>query len=240
MSRPGRQGSESSRLRRRYLAAERGRLPELKRIITAFGNRIAMEETLEASLQQLFGGRPSAAEVAAPPLPADAQSGRALAGQAREHFRRRRSTCGGGTGRGSARSRGGSKRFFAVCRGSPSLEVCAPLGELEARGDPGRHLLAGALPAALAAGCGFASPATTLSPKSDFGRVSSELFLRILWWDLGIFLVVIALLVTVLVPENLARWLKNAPAVKPGSRMPDLRLSDEDVQTLVAYLTTLK
>ena len=41
-----------------YLAAERGRLPELKRVIVAYGNRIAMDETLEASLQQLFGAAP--------------------------------------------------------------------------------------------------------------------------------------------------------------------------------------
>jgi hypothetical protein len=38
-----------------YLAAERGSLPELKRIIVAFGNQIAMEETLEESLSRLFG-----------------------------------------------------------------------------------------------------------------------------------------------------------------------------------------
>ena len=41
-----------------YLAAEKGSLPELKRIIVAFSNQIAMEETLEASLQRIFGGRP--------------------------------------------------------------------------------------------------------------------------------------------------------------------------------------
>jgi len=40
-----------------YLAAEKGSLPELKRVIVAFGNQIAMEETLEASLQRIFGGR---------------------------------------------------------------------------------------------------------------------------------------------------------------------------------------
>jgi hypothetical protein len=41
-----------------YLAAEKGSLPELKRVIVAFGNQIAMEETLERSLQRVFGGRP--------------------------------------------------------------------------------------------------------------------------------------------------------------------------------------
>ncbi|HWO43686.1 MAG TPA: UPF0182 family protein [Candidatus Eisenbacteria bacterium] len=41
-----------------YLAAsDKGSLPELKRVITAFGNQIAMEETLEESLRRLFTGR---------------------------------------------------------------------------------------------------------------------------------------------------------------------------------------
>jgi uncharacterized membrane protein (UPF0182 family) len=34
-------------------------LPELKRIIVAYGNNIAMEETLELSLAHIFGGAPS-------------------------------------------------------------------------------------------------------------------------------------------------------------------------------------
>lgn len=41
-------------------------------------------------------------------------------------------------------------------------------------------------------------------------------------------------------PPNLARWLKNPPAVKPGSLMPDLGLSDAQVAALVAYLVTLE
>ncbi len=39
-----------------YLAAEKGSLPELKRVLVAAGNQIAMEENLEASLAQIFGG----------------------------------------------------------------------------------------------------------------------------------------------------------------------------------------
>ena len=39
-----------------YLAAAKGQLPELKRVIVAFGNAIAMEETLELALQRIFGG----------------------------------------------------------------------------------------------------------------------------------------------------------------------------------------
>jgi uncharacterized membrane protein (UPF0182 family) len=40
-----------------YLAAEKGQLPELKRVIVAYGNSIAMEENLETSLQRIFGGK---------------------------------------------------------------------------------------------------------------------------------------------------------------------------------------
>src|SRR5512138_335520 len=39
-----------------YLAAANGQLPELKRVIVAYGNTIAMEDTLDAALQKIFGG----------------------------------------------------------------------------------------------------------------------------------------------------------------------------------------
>ncbi|MDH3442370.1 MAG: UPF0182 family protein [Deltaproteobacteria bacterium] len=48
-----------------YLAAEQGSLPELKRVIVAFGNQIEMEESLEESLQKIFGGK--AVNVSVPP-----------------------------------------------------------------------------------------------------------------------------------------------------------------------------
>ena len=41
-------------------------------------------------------------------------------------------------------------------------------------------------------------------------------------------------------PENLARWLKNPQAVKPGSLIPNLSLADDDITALVAYLQSLK
>jgi hypothetical protein len=41
-----------------YLAAEKGSIPELKRVLVAYGHQIAMEETLEASIQAIFGRRP--------------------------------------------------------------------------------------------------------------------------------------------------------------------------------------
>ncbi|MDQ3610703.1 MAG: c-type cytochrome, partial [Actinomycetota bacterium] len=40
--------------------------------------------------------------------------------------------------------------------------------------------------------------------------------------------------------ENLRRWLRNPPAIKPGSQMPDLNLSASQVDALVAYMQTLE
>ena len=51
-----------------YLRAEGGRIPELKRVIVALENRVAMEATLEAGLQRLLGG---AASTLATDAPAD-------------------------------------------------------------------------------------------------------------------------------------------------------------------------
>lgn len=41
-------------------------------------------------------------------------------------------------------------------------------------------------------------------------------------------------------PENLRRWLADPPGVKPGALMPNLGLSPEDLDALVAYLQALK
>jgi uncharacterized membrane protein (UPF0182 family) len=49
-----------------YLAAaEQGALPELRRVVVAYGNQIAMEPTLEASLARIFGARVRGDESAA-------------------------------------------------------------------------------------------------------------------------------------------------------------------------------
>jgi uncharacterized membrane protein (UPF0182 family) len=74
-----------------YLAAEKGSLPELKRVIVAFGNQIAMEENLELALQRVFSGRVApviaqAGQVA--PSPGVAGAEKSLAGRAVEHFNR--------------------------------------------------------------------------------------------------------------------------------------------------------
>ncbi len=50
-----------------YLRAESGKIPELKRVIVAYENRIAMEETLEAAIAKIFALSEPEAQ-AAPPL----------------------------------------------------------------------------------------------------------------------------------------------------------------------------
>ena len=75
-----------------YLAAEKGQLPELKRVIVAFGNSLAMEENLELALQRVFGGElirekePSRVTVAA--VPQKEKSDRQIAGEALANYRR--------------------------------------------------------------------------------------------------------------------------------------------------------
>jgi uncharacterized membrane protein (UPF0182 family) len=44
-----------------FLAADKAGLPELKRVIVAFGDEVVMEENLELALQRLFGGRKTVA-----------------------------------------------------------------------------------------------------------------------------------------------------------------------------------
>jgi uncharacterized membrane protein (UPF0182 family) len=76
-----------------YLAAEQaGNIPELKRIIVAYGNTIAMEENLELSLARIFGGGPLVPKESAvqptPPSGREEASLKTLVEQAGESFRR--------------------------------------------------------------------------------------------------------------------------------------------------------
>jgi cytochrome c oxidase subunit II len=41
-------------------------------------------------------------------------------------------------------------------------------------------------------------------------------------------------------PENLKAWIRNPDAMKPGSLMPAMKVSEEDLDSLVAYLETLR
>jgi uncharacterized membrane protein (UPF0182 family) len=47
-----------------FLAADKAALPELKRVIVAFGDQVVMEENLELALQRLFGGKKAVVTVA--------------------------------------------------------------------------------------------------------------------------------------------------------------------------------
>jgi uncharacterized membrane protein (UPF0182 family) len=77
-----------------YLRAQGGRIPELKRVVVAYQNRVVMEETLDAGLTQLFGSAGAAAReparVSGTPGAASAVSAGAadLARRANESFRR--------------------------------------------------------------------------------------------------------------------------------------------------------
>ena len=80
-----------------YLRAEGGRIPELKRVVVAYQNRVVMRETLEAGLSSLFGGEVPRAEdsagvtladsAASVPVPSS-QPSQSLITQARTHYDR--------------------------------------------------------------------------------------------------------------------------------------------------------
>ncbi len=71
-----------------YLAAEKGSMPELKRVITAFGNRIEMERTLELSLERLFGGTVRSVETEATRVVEGSSEAPDLARTAFDHYNR--------------------------------------------------------------------------------------------------------------------------------------------------------
>lgn len=83
-----------------YLRAETGKIPELKRVIVVAENRIAMEETLEASLARIFGSAPTTTQPTGETLASAAQprtatqtapptaEAQGLAAQAKQHYDR--------------------------------------------------------------------------------------------------------------------------------------------------------
>lgn len=73
-----------------YLRAETGKIPELKRVIVAYENRIAMEKTLDQALAQIFGDVGIAERIQAPDERAIPQhtDEKNLIRQAHEHYRR--------------------------------------------------------------------------------------------------------------------------------------------------------
>ena len=74
-----------------YLRAAGGKIPELKRVVVAYQNEVAMSETLDGALAELFGGSAAphgetvSAEAGAGTAPVDAGL-RALIIQARQHY----------------------------------------------------------------------------------------------------------------------------------------------------------
>jgi uncharacterized membrane protein (UPF0182 family) len=83
-----------------YLRSEGGRIPELKRVVVAYQNRVVMRETLEAGLETLFGGGDAPAPTVAadttgaatPPAPGAPPSApgvsQSLVATARQHYDR--------------------------------------------------------------------------------------------------------------------------------------------------------
>ncbi|MCX5908141.1 MAG: UPF0182 family protein, partial [Deltaproteobacteria bacterium] len=75
-----------------YLAAEKGQLPELKRVIVAFGSTMAMEENLELALQQIFGGdllkEKRGTKIAMAGVPVIGKTAGQMAGEALAHYQR--------------------------------------------------------------------------------------------------------------------------------------------------------
>jgi uncharacterized membrane protein (UPF0182 family) len=66
-----------------YLRAEQGHLPELKRVIAAYGEHVVMKETLAEALAALFN-EPGAAPAASSMTEEAPVAGRAVAGRAQE------------------------------------------------------------------------------------------------------------------------------------------------------------
>jgi uncharacterized membrane protein (UPF0182 family) len=78
-----------------YLQAQGGRIPELKRVVVAYQNRVVMRETLDDGLAELFGGAPAGRRAPEPEIAADstAPTGETrdsrvstLLQQARQHY----------------------------------------------------------------------------------------------------------------------------------------------------------
>ncbi len=75
-----------------YLQADKGRIPELKRVVVAYGDQVVMDETLDGALATLFGGttrqrasaEPATAAGTTPPAPSSQFQADAV--EARRHF----------------------------------------------------------------------------------------------------------------------------------------------------------
>ena len=82
----------------------------------------------------------------------------------------------------------------------------------------------------VAAGCGDCHRIRGTAAHGDVGPDLTHLGLRS----------TLAALTLANTPANLGRWIRHPQAVKPGSRMPDLRLSNADWAAIATYLRGLR
>ncbi|MHB8842898.1 MAG: UPF0182 family protein, partial [Candidatus Aquicultor sp.] len=76
-----------------YIKAESGQIPELKRVIVAYENQIAMEETMEKSLGRIFGQdmkKPKEELSALPATEGKSQPSQSLGSLAWQHYQKAR------------------------------------------------------------------------------------------------------------------------------------------------------
>ncbi len=72
------------------VATDKGGLPELRRVIVAYGNDVVMEETLEAAIQRLFSGTLPSMKMAEKGAAADVRQPKELGSRALEQLRKAR------------------------------------------------------------------------------------------------------------------------------------------------------
>ena len=108
---------------------------------------------------------------------------------------------------------------------------------VESKGAFRRWLAANAAPAKagdatafLAAGCGHCHQIRGTSARGDVGPDLTHLAQRS----------TLAALTLANTPANLDRWIREPQAVKPGNRMPDIRLTDAQWAAIGAYLRGLQ
>ena len=82
----------------------------------------------------------------------------------------------------------------------------------------------------LTAGCGDCHQIRGTAARGDVGPDLTHLEQRS----------TLAALTLANTPKNLDRWIRHPQAVKPGSRMPDVRLSDAEWTAIDAYLRSLR
>ncbi len=113
-----------------YLQAEGGRIPELKRVVVAYQNRVVMQETLEGGLTELFGGSTRPRSQPAPAVAPEAAVADSAGAAADTGFR--------------ARAAEARRRYEAALQAQRELdwarygEEMRRLGELLQRLGPGR------------------------------------------------------------------------------------------------------